>query len=60
MKTYDPLRMVIKQNSNEKAAYNLGFDSGKEGAAQDYERELVSWRDWLKNMAKPGATRNAR
>lgn len=45
--TYDPLRLLVKQNGNEKLAYNLGFDNGKEKAATEFNLELVNVHGWL-------------
>jgi hypothetical protein len=48
-KKYDPLRMLVKQNANEKEAYNLGFDAGKDKSDREHELELVHHNEWLVN-----------
>lgn len=55
--------MLVKQNANEKGAYNLGHDAGKEKAKDEYATELLSYREWLCNrildVEDIGASENA-
>lgn len=46
---YDPIRILIKQNSNEKDAYNAGFDAGKEKGDEELQKLLALLVDRIVN-----------
>lgn len=49
--TYDPLRILIKQNANERAAYELGeakgLDRGIDLATTEDQEDRFSFHHWL-------------
>jgi len=46
-KTYDPLRLVIAQNTEERGAYALGVEKGEKIGDEKAQEVLWKLRNWL-------------